>query len=634
MKMLDKFSGAKAIEDYDKLTFTEQEQLDRYNFERRLSLVHKLSPLVLVIASITPLFFNEFAEHKLYMDENASNTLHAPPLILRQQTRKYEAWERELPRIKPKKLMTWLKQKFTDLSLETYEFRLNPKGSTILTAIHRSYMGGDFAVGIIIPFESKGLKGMQTVRRFASAPVLALALSHYLREIKWLSRDVVFILVDRKDDHVEAMEKWIDLYHSDEPQFSRVGQFISTLVLDIPLGKFSRELTLIPVGFEATNPNMDLISTLTTCFTSFGIPLTILNTFKSDLLRIRPNEEAKIAKRRTIGRYFATQAIGNFTGYHAFFLQRNIDSATLKGIPSDKPGFYSEDVLQGTECYIRTFSNLIEKLHHSTFQYILPGSKSYLKFSSYFIPGIVLIATAAIKALGYYYIGRERDMLDGVYYIFILLALITSFYLPPLLIPNWSLRQLPVSLTISSLISIGILRHAYNHTFDPMNVKMTLLLYIFLSHAWNIIGYNFAVALTSAELSVLVIYHAGSFWKYRLRSFVRIPFLLIISPIGLAYALAYIYEVPVQYLLEVFVQHLGAFDCRIWTLFYCYLPSYITSWWLGFHEFEEEVAEPLEDNDGIGDVSDPDESQATENDYDNDVPLLDAKVSSESKKTQ
>ena len=56
--------------------------------------------------------------------------------------------------------------------------------------------------------------------------------------------------------------------------------------------------------------------------------------------------------------------------------------------------------------------------------------------------------------------------------------------------------------------------------------------------------------------------------------------------------------------------------------------------WLGFHEFEEEVAEPLEDNDGIGDISDPDESQATENDYDNDVPLVDAKVSSESKKTQ
>ena len=104
--------------------------MDRYNFERRLSLVHKLSPLILVIASIAPLFFNEFAEHKLYMDENASNTLHAPPLILRQQSRKYEEWERELPRIKPKKLMTWLKQKFTDLSLETYEFRLNPKGIT------------------------------------------------------------------------------------------------------------------------------------------------------------------------------------------------------------------------------------------------------------------------------------------------------------------------------------------------------------------------------------------------------------------------------------------------------------------------------------------------------------------------
>merc|ERR1719378_842671 len=105
---------------------------------------------------------------------------------------------------------------------------------------------------------------------------------------------------------------------------------------------------------------------------------------------------------------------------------------TLKGIHSEKPAFYTEDILQGLECYIRAFSNLIEKLHHSTFQYMLSGETSYLKFSDYFIPGIVLIATASIKALGYYYIGKERDMLDGVYYLILLISSITCFYLPPL----------------------------------------------------------------------------------------------------------------------------------------------------------------------------------------------------------
>ncbi len=51
---------------------------------------------------------------------------------------------------------------------------------------------------------------------------------NYFKKIHWLSKDVIVLILDKKWDENEAMETWVNKYHSGggKLSFFREGEFI------------------------------------------------------------------------------------------------------------------------------------------------------------------------------------------------------------------------------------------------------------------------------------------------------------------------------------------------------------------------------------------------------------------------
>ncbi|KDN52665.1 Gaa1-domain-containing protein [Tilletiaria anomala UBC 951] len=276
---------------------------------------------------------------------------------------------------------------------------------------------------------------------------LTIALARYLTTQPHLSRDLIFVL---SDGHLAGMQAFLSTYfatnqsnlitttyrfkHSlaaTRPAEGTVGDdhtrgsvIWNALALDFPSDSFSA-IELLHEGLNGQLPNMDVLNAVVRVAEHIdGVPVKIPglashSPIKRMLLQLQTWTRAFKAPleatlgttlwtERTEGEYVESmerlshqiglQALGKTTGVHGLFTRYHIDALTLRAVPASGPyGFYHMGrIAEGT---IRTYNNLLERLHHSQYFYLLTSPYRFVPFGIYILASILISVGLTFYAL-------------------------------------------------------------------------------------------------------------------------------------------------------------------------------------------------------------------------------------------
>lgn len=224
-----------------------------------------------------------------------------------------------------------------------------------------------------------------------------LSLMKYIKKQAYWSKDLIFIVYDHNTIGASA---WLQSYHyikANDIKYSPLSyksgiiQEALNIELCSPSGVFS-SLGLYYEGVNGQLSNLDIVNTVFKLANSMKIPLSIFDSTVKKFQKIDDKEyykESAINLLRTVKH----QIHGIPLKAHGVFTKYKIDSITIHGNnnPNEKSSFGIKSVGTYIEALLRSFNNLLEKLHHSNYIYMLPYA-SYILDVGYFFPPVVLLA--------------------------------------------------------------------------------------------------------------------------------------------------------------------------------------------------------------------------------------------------
>ncbi|KAJ3159788.1 Glycosylphosphatidylinositol anchor attachment 1 protein [Geranomyces michiganensis] len=162
-------------------------------------------------------------------------------------------------------------------------------------------------------------------------------------------------------------------------------------------------------GLNGQLPNADLVTTVVQCAQYEGIPVSLHQSVTPD--SFDSNWTRYLHKADTLLEYVKSQALGLPKGDHALYARYHIESITLRGM-KDLPGAQyrvsGEQIGRALESALRSFNNLLERLHHAYWFYIMPTVTSYIPMSVYLPPVILLSVTLIFESLAMWWRSGEE----------------------------------------------------------------------------------------------------------------------------------------------------------------------------------------------------------------------------------
>lgn len=258
--------------------------------------------------------------------------------------------------------------------------------------------------------------------------VLGLA-RHLTRHARshW-SKDLLFLFLD---GHLEGAHAFTSAYFSLSSQGNLVRQEVPAaqgamlwngVAVDYPSDSFEG-LAVLHTGIDGQLPNLDVVNTLTRVADIMGrISVRVaphvdvayrdeeqdgahgggwgtLGKLLEDKLHWGWRGVAKYRKAaRNILAQLASLAASFPLGPHAILLRHHVDAITLYAVPARGPyGFWHMGRVLSSQ--VTSYSNLIERLHHSQFFYLLgKGPEDFVQLGVY-LP-VALLVSVALTLLG------------------------------------------------------------------------------------------------------------------------------------------------------------------------------------------------------------------------------------------
>ncbi|CAO1622071.1 unnamed protein product [Parajaminaea phylloscopi] len=250
----------------------------------------------------------------------------------------------------------------------------------------------------------------------------ALGLAKFLTAQMHWSKDIIFVF---SDGYLDGMQAWSNAYfgHSqanlEAESLDCTGAVIwNGIAIDYPSDSFS-ELVVLHEGKDGQLPNMDVLNTLVKIAEDVGrVPVRLPGS--EEVYRAGRDDESgggwgqlgKLVERhlgwgwRGVARYrkgaanllsqMQYQSVGHPTGLHGLFQRFHVDAVTIFAVPAKGPhGFY--DMGRILESQVKSYSNLIERLHHSQFFYLLTSPKKFVQLGVY-LPVALLLSVALTLA--------------------------------------------------------------------------------------------------------------------------------------------------------------------------------------------------------------------------------------------
>ncbi|CBQ71473.1 related to Alpha-1,3-mannosyltransferase [Sporisorium reilianum SRZ2] len=301
--------------------------------------------------------------------------------------------------------------------------RIDGREAVVLTASWRSRWQGEndpFAPADNLTAANIDARGRINVRGIASI----LALARYLSTQAHLSKDLIFVI---SDGHLEGIHAWSSAYfgsmpkglHAD-PVSAGGSQVWNAISIDYPSDSFS-SLEVQYEGFDGQLPNMDVVNTIVRIAESVagGMPVEFGHKLAKSRLkepvqrlaerygvRLRADVEYELgnyengvcAALRQVG----FGVTGRASGPHGFFQRHHVDAITLYAVPATGPyGFFHMGRL--IESFVRSMSNLLERLHHSQFFYLLLNPRRFVPIGTAILIPLFLSISLTISGLAQWF---------------------------------------------------------------------------------------------------------------------------------------------------------------------------------------------------------------------------------------
>jgi hypothetical protein len=275
-----------------------------------------------------------------------------------------------------------------------------------------------------LPFQPHGRRPVN-VRGVASVVTLA----HHLAGVRAWSKDIIFVV---SDGRLDGMNAWATKFfgaahpHLIADAVDGSGARVwNAFALDYPDDSFS-SLVVLHEGLNGQLPNLDTVNSVHRVGLNHarGIGIGIDGAeyefaaqgaycLENVVSWGLPRRAAEVLEDKVFGwggirRYFAAwpalwaqwRALlaGHPTGIHGVLLPYHVDAVTLYAVPASGPFGFAE-MGRVSESLARTFSNLIERLHHSQFFYLLLSISRFVQISVYLVVPLVLGAVLTITGL-------------------------------------------------------------------------------------------------------------------------------------------------------------------------------------------------------------------------------------------
>lgn len=435
-----------------------------------------IAPLLaaLFFAGVGYLIFLENASQLVYVDENALLVGMASTEMGGHEAQSLQSFEFQLGSL-GNKTRDFVRTQLLMTGMDVSEYTPTGSSITITHGVLRAQKGdGKQAMLLVIGYHDQ--LGLPT--EVPGGLSIGLALMKHLSTTSWRSKDIVFVavpLLENKWESFEAFEMWVHTYHGGgDRSFARAGNIIAALTLDIPRGVPFSTLSIIPGGHFGLLPNLDLISVVTRVFATNGVSLTVCESASTPkrLLERTPSLPAPLrGDIKGFLRCFLSQLGGVETGFHGALLNYNVDAVTLRAVVGEDRQSRSRwnlqnamSIMRSVEGCFRSWNNLIEKLHHSTFLYILI-SPNVFTIMEKCIPGCVAMGLPLLLygASLIFFTGPSRFLHSFAVLIALYVLSFSVLLLPRFL--DW--HYLAASLLVETLLVLFVYLPYVNAMFPP-----------------------------------------------------------------------------------------------------------------------------------------------------------------------
>lgn len=256
-----------------------------------------------------------------------------------------------------------------------------------------------------------------------------ISLAHHFRKYNFWSKDIVFVI---SDGYLDGMQAFVAAYHNDmtdsklyaEPLQNQPGPIWAALTLDYPHHSFDA----LGIYHETANgllPNFDFISTTTEIIRWVArTPLrlhgavaeyklhemlwwTTATKYFPFLERFSQDVTSYLSNADVLLRSCSFSAFGKPTGPEGLFGRYGIDAIGIFGVPAQGPhGFYAMGMT--TESIFRSLNNLLERMHASTFFYLLPAPGRVIALANYLPAPILIGASLTIGAMESWFVAMDK----------------------------------------------------------------------------------------------------------------------------------------------------------------------------------------------------------------------------------
>ncbi|PIK53717.1 putative glycosylphosphatidylinositol anchor attachment 1 protein-like [Apostichopus japonicus] len=242
--------------------------------------------------------------------------------------------------------MAWLQQTFEEIGLDTYSqnfsashpFLNSPedvRGTNVFAILRAPRIAGTEAVVFSIPYRGKALEKEMGSTNHGIALMMSLA-KHFIQQ-SYLSKDIIFLIVDKENIGAQA---WVEAYYDTSSDFlaksplhGRSGTIMAAINLELP-GRRIDHFDLRLEGLNGQLPNLDLFNVAVKLCEKEGVKATFHGQGSLTHNELRDNYGIRYTSKTMLSNMLR-QASGKPHGIHGLFLRYGIPALTLHGIPSN-----------------------------------------------------------------------------------------------------------------------------------------------------------------------------------------------------------------------------------------------------------------------------------------------------------
>lgn len=281
--------------------------------------------------------------------------------------------------------------------------------------------------------------------QYVQSHTLCTVLLQYLSTVKWLSSNIMLITVQQnsynKQDILysqKQLNKFLHLYRTGQSLVDknndnksstnyvihRQGRIQSALVIDLLHNNTFDTVSLDTIGTYGLLSNLDVVSTSITVLEQYNTNVivcenrieNVINNYVQNLI-----DKTGLFTDLHQGLFQCmTTAISPQYTYHTYLVSRNVDAITWSAHNINNIQYTQQDydirlyrLAASIDSYIRSISNLHEKLHHSTWLYILINNQYFVTMSKYIYALALIVITQPLYT---FYVMYRIDDSSSVLY--------------------------------------------------------------------------------------------------------------------------------------------------------------------------------------------------------------------------